>query len=61
MGRNKIHFTFRYKDNVISLNNTKLSNYFDRTYLTELEINDTTYTARNRLLRNGEYTPTVGS
>jgi hypothetical protein len=48
-------------DNVISLNNTKFRNYFDRTYLTELEINDTTDTARNRLLRNGEYTPTVDS
>ena len=36
--RNKIYFTFRYIDAVISLNNSKLGSYFDRTYLTEMEI-----------------------
>ena len=34
-------FTFRYIDDVLSLNNCKLADFIDRIYPTEFEINDT--------------------
>ena len=40
------NFTFRYIDDVLSLNNCKFGNFVDRIYPTELEIKDTTDTAR---------------
>ena len=33
-------FTFRYTDDVLSLNNCKLADFIDRIYPTEFEIND---------------------
>ena len=39
------NFTFRYIDDVLSLNNSKLGDFVDRIYPTELEIKDTTDTA----------------
>jgi len=38
------NFTFRYIDDVLSLNNSRLGDFVDRIYPTELEIKDTTYT-----------------
>ena len=40
------NFTFRYIDDVFSLNNSKLGDFFDLIYLIELEIKDTTYRYR---------------
>ena len=40
-------FTFRYMDDVLSLNNSKVGDFFDRIYLIELRIKDTTDTARS--------------
>jgi hypothetical protein len=42
------NFTFRYIDDVLSLNNCKFGDFVDRIYPTELEIKDTTDTARPR-------------
>ena len=36
------HFTYRYIDDVLSINNTKFVDYIDYTYPAELEIKDTT-------------------
>ena len=41
------NFTFLYTDDVLSLNNFKLGDFDDHIYLTELEINNTTHTARS--------------
>jgi hypothetical protein len=38
------NFTFRYIDDVLSLNNSRLGDFFDRIYPIELEIKDTTDT-----------------
>ena len=38
------NFTFRYIDDVRSLNNSRFGDFVDRIYPIELEINDTTYT-----------------
>jgi hypothetical protein len=38
--------TFRYIDDVRSLNNSRFSDFVDRIYHIELEIKDTTYTDR---------------
>ena len=40
------NFTFRYIDDVLSLNNFRLGDFVDRIYLIELEIKDTTDTDR---------------
>jgi hypothetical protein len=40
------NFTFRYIDDVLSINNSRLGDFVDRIYLIELEIKDTTDTAR---------------
>ena len=40
-------FTFRYIDDVISLNNYKLDNFVDRSYPIEVEIKDITDTVRS--------------
>ena len=41
------NFTFRYKDDIISLNNFKLGDFVDRIYPMELEIKDSTDAARS--------------
>jgi hypothetical protein len=41
------HFTFRYIDDVLSLNNSRFGNCVDRIYLIELEIKDTIDTDRS--------------
>ena len=41
------NFTFRYITDVLSLNNSKVSDYVDRIYPIGLEINDTTETGRS--------------
>jgi hypothetical protein len=41
------NFTFRYIDGVLSLNNSKPSDFVNRSYPIELEIKDTTNTARS--------------
>jgi hypothetical protein len=41
------NFTFRYIDDVLSLNNSRLGDFVDRIYPIELEIKDTTDTARS--------------
>ena len=38
------NFTFRYIDDVLSLNNSRIGDFVDRSYFIELEIKDTTYT-----------------
>jgi hypothetical protein len=40
------NFTFRYIDDVLSLNNSRFGDSFDLIYLIELEIKDTTYRYR---------------
>ena len=40
------NFTFRYIDNVLSLNNSRFGEFVDRIYPIELEIKDTTDTDR---------------
>ena len=40
-------FTFRYIDDVLSLNNSKFGDFVDRIYPIQLEINDTTETDRS--------------
>ena len=40
-------FTFRYIDDVLSLNNSRFGDFIDRIYLIELEIKDTTDTDRS--------------
>ena len=42
-------FTFRYKADVISLNNLKFDDYVERIYPIELEIKDTTDTKKSTL------------
>ena len=39
-----VNFTFRYIDDVISLNSSRFCDFFDRIYLFELEIKDVTTT-----------------
>ena len=41
------NFTFRYIDDVLSLNNSRFGDFVDRTYPIELEIKDTTDTDRS--------------
>jgi len=41
------YLTFRYTDYVLSLGNSELGNYVDRTYPIKFELIDTTYTARS--------------
>ena len=41
------NFAFRYTYDVLSLNNCKFGDFVDRIYTIELEINDTTDTARS--------------
>jgi hypothetical protein len=41
------NFTFRYIDDVLSLNNTRYGDFVDRIYPIELEIKNTTYTDRS--------------
>jgi len=41
------NFTFRDIDDVISLNNSLLDDNGDRTHLAELELKNTTYTAKS--------------
>jgi hypothetical protein len=41
------HFTFRYIDDVLSLNNSRFGGFVDRIYPIELEITDTTNTDRS--------------
>ena len=41
------NFTFRYIDDVLSLNNSMFSDFVDRIYLIELEIKDTTDTDKS--------------
>ena len=41
------NFTFRYIDDVRSLNNSRFGEFVDRLYPIELEINDTTHTERS--------------
>ena len=41
------NFTFRYTDDVLSLNNTRFGDFVDRVYPIELEIRDTTDTDRS--------------
>ena len=41
------NFTFRYIDDVLSLNNSRFGDFVDHIYLIELEIKDTTYTDRS--------------
>ena len=41
------NFTFRYIDDVLSLNNYRFGDFVDRIYPTELEIKDTTYTDKS--------------
>ena len=40
-------FTFRYIDDVLSINNSRFGEFGDRIYPLELEIKDTTYTDRS--------------
>ena len=40
------NFTFRYIDNVLSLNNSRFGDFVDRIYQIELEVKDITYTDR---------------
>ena len=40
-------FTFRYIDDVLSLNNSRFGDFVDRIYPIELEIKDTTHTDRS--------------
>ena len=40
------NFTFRYIDDVLSLNNSKRGDFVDLIYPIELKIKDNTYTAR---------------
>jgi hypothetical protein len=49
------NFTFRYIDDVLLLNNTRLGDFVDRIYPNELEIKDTTDTD-SRLLYTLTYT-----
>ena len=41
------NFTFRYIDDVLSLNNSRFDDFVDRIYSIELEIEDTTDTDRS--------------
>ena len=41
------NFTFRYIDDVLSLNNSRFGDFVDRVHPTELEIKDTTDTDRS--------------
>ena len=42
-----LNFTFRYTDDILSLNNSKFGDYVDPIYLIKLEIKDTTETDRS--------------
>ena len=42
------NFSFRYIDDVLSLNNSRFGDFVDRIYLIELEIKDTTCTDADR-------------
>ena len=41
------NFTFRYIDDVLSLNNSRFGDFVDPIYPIELEVKDTTYTDRS--------------
>ena len=41
------NFTFRYIDDVFSLNNSRFNDFVNRIYPTELLVKDTTYTGRS--------------
>jgi hypothetical protein len=41
------NFSFRYIDDVLSLNNSRFGDFVDRIYLIELEIKDTTDTDKS--------------
>jgi hypothetical protein len=41
------NFMFRYRDDVLSLNNSRLGDFVDRIYPIELKIKDTTDTDRS--------------
>jgi hypothetical protein len=41
------NFTFRYVDDVLSLNNSRFGDFIDGIYLIEFEIKDSTNTARS--------------
>ena len=43
------NFTFRYTDDVLSLNNSRFGDFVDHNYRIEFEIKDTTYTDRSAL------------
>ena len=43
------NFLFRYRDDVLSLNNSRFGNFVDHIYPIELEIKDTTDTDRSAL------------
>jgi hypothetical protein len=45
--RTILNFTFRYIDDVLSLNNSRFGDFVDRIYPNELEIKDTTDTDRS--------------
>ena len=44
-----LNFTFRYIEDVLSLNNSKLGDFVDRIFPIELEVKDTTDTDRSAL------------
>jgi hypothetical protein len=47
VAKKNLNFTFRYIDDVISLNNSRFGDFVDRIYPIELEIKDTTDTDRS--------------
>jgi disulfide oxidoreductase YuzD len=53
------NFTFRYIDDVLSLNNSRFGDFVDRIYLIELEIKDTTDTDRYASYLNLRYSLVV--
>jgi hypothetical protein len=60
------NFTFRYIDDVLSLNNSRFGDFVDRIYPIELEIKDTTDTGRSAWcdkswMRNGPGSATSGT
>ena len=50
------NFTFRYIDDVLSLNNSRFGDFVDRIYPNELEIKDITDTDRSACLHTLTYT-----
>ena len=53
------NFTFRYTDDVLSLNNSRFGDFVDRIYPIELEIKDTTDTDRSASYLNLHFESTV--